>query len=95
MGPYFGQYGAISGNIGAISDDIGQYQAISGDIWVISSSVKSVMYLARPIQVVPGQLIFLLILSGRVGYVALNIAQNGRYRTISLTLRVILHISAL
>mgnify|MGYP006202952391 CR=1 FL=1 len=42
----------------AISDNIGQYRAISGDIGVISSSVKSVMYLARPIQVVPGQLIF-------------------------------------
>ena len=53
----------------AISGDIG---AISGDIGVISSSVKSVMYLARPIQVVPGQLIFLLILSGRVGYVPLR-----------------------
>ena len=42
----------------AISDDIGRFWAISGDIGVISSSVKSVMYLARPIQVVPGQLIF-------------------------------------
>ena len=42
----------------AILDDIGQFWAISGDIGVISSSVKSVMYLARPIQVVPGQVIF-------------------------------------
>ena len=50
-GPIFWQYGAISG-------DIGRYRAMSGDIGVISSSVKSVMYLARPIQVVPGQLIF-------------------------------------
>ena len=48
----------ISGDIGAISDDIGQYRTILGDIGVISSSVKSVMYLARPIQVVPGQLFF-------------------------------------
>ena len=42
----------------AISGDIGLFLAILGDIGVISSSVKSVMYLARPIQVVPGQLIF-------------------------------------
>ena len=52
---------AIRGDIvryRAISDNIGRFWAISGDIGVISSSVKSVMYLARPIQVVPGQLIF-------------------------------------
>ena len=52
------RYRAISSDIGPISGDIGRYRAISGDIGVISSSVKSVMYLARPIQVVPGQLIF-------------------------------------
>ena len=55
-----GQYRPISGNIGryrATSDDIGQFWAISGNIGVISSSVKSVMYLARPIQVLLGQLI--------------------------------------
>ena len=51
ISPDIGQYQTISG-------DIGQYQTISGDIGVISSSVKSVKYLARPIQVVPGQLIF-------------------------------------
>ena len=45
-----GQYHPISG-------DIVRYHPISRDIGVISSSVKSVMYLARPIQVVPGQLI--------------------------------------
>ena len=52
---------AIWGDIAryrAILDDIGQFWAISGDIGVISSSVKSVMYLARPIQVILGQLIF-------------------------------------
>ena len=63
-----GRYHPISGNIGqywgdigrywTISGDIGQYRAISGNIGVISISVKSVMCLARPIQVVPGQLIF-------------------------------------
>ena len=53
-----GRYRAISGDIRAISGDIGQYRTISEDIGVIWSSVKSVMYLARPIQVVPGQLIF-------------------------------------
>ena len=42
----------------AISDDIGQFWAILGDIGVISSSVMSVMYLARPIQVLPGQIFF-------------------------------------
>ena len=52
------RYRAISDDIGAISGNIGRYQAVFGDIGVISSSVKSVMYLARPIQVVPGQLIF-------------------------------------
>ena len=52
------RYRAISDNIGPISGDIGRHRAILGDIGVISSSVKSVMYLARPIQVVPGQLIF-------------------------------------
>ena len=52
---------AIWGDIAryrAISDDIGRFWAISGDIGVISSRVISVMYLARPIQVVPGQVIF-------------------------------------
>ena len=53
-----GRYGAISGDIGAISGDIGRYRAISGDTGVILSSVKSVMYFTRSIQVVPGQLIF-------------------------------------
>ena len=48
------------------------YRAILGDIGVISSIVKSVMYLARPIQVVQGQLIFLLIFSVRVVYVSLR-----------------------
>ena len=42
----------------AISGDIRRFRAISGDIGVISSSVKSVMYLAWPIEVVLGQLIF-------------------------------------
>ena len=56
----------------AIWDDIGGFWAISADIGVIYSSVESVMYLARPIQVVPGQLIFKLILSGRVGYMPLR-----------------------
>ena len=40
-------YRVISGDIGAISEDIG----------VISTGVKSVMYWARPIQVVLGQLL--------------------------------------
>ena len=41
-----------------ILGDIERYWAILGDLGVISSSVKPVMYLARQIQVVPGQLIF-------------------------------------
>ena len=49
---------ADMGRYRPISGDIGRFWAISGNIGVISSSVKSVMYLARPIQVVPGQLIF-------------------------------------
>ena len=53
-----GRYHPISGDIGPISGDIGRYRAISGNIGVLLSSVKSVMYLARPIQVVPGQLFF-------------------------------------
>ena len=57
-GPIFWAIWADIARYQAISDDIGQFWAISGDIWVISSSVKSVMYLARLIQVVPGQLIF-------------------------------------
>ena len=69
------QYRAISSDIGQYWGDIGRYQeisAISEDIGVISSSVKSVMYWARSIQVVPGQLFFQLILSGCVGYVTLR-----------------------
>ena len=58
MGPYFGQYGAISPDIGLYQAILGRYRAIKGDIGVISSSVKSVLYLARPIEVVPGQLTF-------------------------------------
>ena len=53
-----GQYRVISGDIGAILGNIGQYWAISKYIGVLSSSVKSVMYWARPIQVVPGQFFF-------------------------------------
>ena len=52
---------AIWGDIAryrAISDHIGRFWAISGYIGVISSGVKYVMYLARPIEVGPGQLIF-------------------------------------
>ena len=56
------------GNTDTVSLDIRRYQAISGnigrkwamseDIGVISSGVKSVMYWARPIQVVLGQVFF-------------------------------------
>ena len=53
-----GQHHPMLGDIGRYWGDIGQYWEISGDIGVISSSVKSVMYLARPIQVVPSQLFF-------------------------------------
>ena len=78
------RYGAILGNIWAISEDIG----------VISASVKSVMHWARPIQVVPGQFIFLslfcLAVSDTLRY---DIAQNSQYRIILLALRVILPIS--
>ena len=58
ISPDIGRYHPISGDIRAISGDIGRYGTISKDIGVISISVKSVMYLARLIQVVPGQLIF-------------------------------------
>ena len=58
ISPDIGRYHLILGDIRAILGDIGQYRTISEDIGVISSSVKSVMYLARPIQVVLGQLIF-------------------------------------
>ena len=73
----------ILGNMGRyhpISGDIG---AISGDIGVISSSVKSVMYLARPIQVVPGQLLFVnFVWPCRVRDVTilLKTADIGQYR---------------
>ena len=58
ISPNIGRYRAISGNIGAMLGNIGQYRVISEDIGVISSIVKSVMYWARPIQVVLGQLFF-------------------------------------
>ena len=53
-----GQYHPISGDITRYRAILGRYRAISEDFGVISSSVKSVMYLARQIQGVPGQLIF-------------------------------------
>ena len=58
MGPYFDRYGAISPDIQQYQAILGRYWAISKDIRVNSSSAKSVMYWARPIQVVPGQLYF-------------------------------------
>ena len=82
--PISGDIRAILGDIRAISGDIGRYRTISEDIGVISSSVKSVMYLARPIQLVPGQLIFLVNFVWpcrmRAVTILLKTADIGRYR---------------
>ena len=75
----------------AILGDITQYCAISGRYWkilkyigIISSSINSVMYWARPIQVVPGQLFFLVnfVWPCWIRYVTilLKTADIGRYR---------------
>ena len=84
ISPDIGRYHPVSGDIRAISGYIGRYRTISEDIGVISSSVKSVMYLARPIQVVPGQLIFLVNFVWpcwiRAVTILLKTADIGRYR---------------
>ena len=67
--------------------------AILEDIWVISRSVKSNMYWARPIQVVPGQFFFSCVFLAVLDTLRYDIAQNGRFWMILLTLRVISHIS--
>ena len=95
MGKCFGQCGAISPNIGQYWAIFGQYRQILKDNGVISSSVKFVIYWERPIQVVPDEFFFILFLfclamSDTLRY---DIDQNGRYRTISLPLRVLSHIS--